>query len=561
MSSTPTYASREDQARAEIGETEVSLPLAKAIVMIFLVLIFSVPVIQLGLSTCKDGESAVTFITAFDGAAADMQKAAGEKEGFIGSVLAANDVLNKRIKESETSLDDNLFLSQLMLSDVQAFMCRLGVGNEKAFVGEDGWWFYEPGVVSITGPGFLEPDQLKVRSKTGVQPDPVLAIMDTRDQLKAMGIELIVMPVPVKPSIHPGQFANTGDQYGSEGIRNRSWALFANRLAEAEIMLFDSQELLCAMDTDVPHAYLKTDTHWTPQAMQWVAAELGEMLRYDNPSVEAPDPIYKRTPQEVSNLGDIGVMLKLPEGQTLFPQETVTIQQVERVDGKPLSEEQGAEVLLLGDSFSNIFSLEDMGWGSSAGFAEQLRVELNQPVRSIVRNDEGARATRKMLSTSLKRGEPLLAGIKVVVWQFAARELALGNWTLIELPHVDAPESSTPEPAQPSADGVRVTGEILAVSGRPEKGAVYKNFIMKLHVGDMKLADGSDFEDGEGVVHVLAMKDKVILPSAKLKAGDKSTFIIKPWDDVRRRYETMKAGVLDDEEVELLSELYWGELP
>ena len=56
-----------------------------------------------------------------------------------------------------------------------------------------------------------------------------------------------------------------------------------------------------------------------------------------------------------------------------------------------------ADVLLLGDSFSNIYSLESMGWGTSAGFAEQLSYSLRRPVDRLVQNDQGAFATRPVL--------------------------------------------------------------------------------------------------------------------------------------------------------------------
>ena len=42
-------------------------------------------------------------------------------------------------------------------------------------------------------------------------------------------------------------------------------------------------------------------------------------------------------------------------------------------------------MLVLGDSFSNIYSLESMGWGDSAGFIEHLGYALARPLDRIVR--------------------------------------------------------------------------------------------------------------------------------------------------------------------------------
>lgn len=87
-------------------------------------------------------------------------------------------------------------------------------------------------------------------------------------------------------------------------------------------------------------------------------------------------------------------------------------------------------MLLLGDSFTNIFSLGTMGWGEAAGLAEQLSYELQRPVDRFVQNDAGAYATRERLAQALREDPQRLDRVRVVVWQFAARELAFGDWRL-----------------------------------------------------------------------------------------------------------------------------------
>ena len=84
---------------------------------------------------------------------------------------------------------------------------------------------------------------------------------------------------------------------------------------------------------------------------------------------------------------------------------------------------------MLGDSFANIYSLASMGWGDSAGLVEHLSYALGRPVDRILQNDDGAFATRDILR---RDGPARLAGKRVVIWQFAARELAFGDWRVIE---------------------------------------------------------------------------------------------------------------------------------
>jgi alginate O-acetyltransferase complex protein AlgJ len=100
---------------------------------------------------------------------------------------------------------------------------------------------------------------------------------------------------------------------------------------------------------------------------------------------------------------------------------------VVQADGSPWRSSREADVLVLGDSFSNIYTLESLGWGTSAGFVEQLSYGLRRPVDRLVQNDQGAFATRAMLGRDSRR----LDGKRVLVYQFAARELAFGDWQVI----------------------------------------------------------------------------------------------------------------------------------
>jgi len=58
----------------------------------------------------------------------------------------------------------------------------------------------------------------------------------------------------------------------------------------------------------------------------------------------------------------------------------------------------------------------------------RLALALGRDVDVIAQNDSGAFATRKLLSEALVAGEDRLAGKRVVIWELASRELAVGDW-------------------------------------------------------------------------------------------------------------------------------------
>ncbi len=130
---------------------------------------------------------------------------------------------------------------------------------------------------------------------------------------------------------------------------------------------------------------------------------------------------------EVQQTGDIVPMLDLPDGQRLYPPESVWLRRVVNADGSGWRSSRDADVLVLGDSFSNMYSLESMGWGTSAGFVEQLSYALRRPIDRILQNDDGAFATRAILAADTGR----LKNTRVVVYQFAERELAFGDWKIV----------------------------------------------------------------------------------------------------------------------------------
>ena len=175
---------------------------------------------------------------------------------------------------------------------------------------------------------------------------------------------------------------------------------------------------------------MKTDTHWRPEVMESVAAELAAFVRAQValPEPVATQPVVERV--EVENIGDTARMLDLPDDDTLFPPERVVLRRVLSEDGSPWRPTRGAPVLLLGDSFSNIYTLESMGWGTSAGFAEQLSDALALSLDRIIQNDAGAWATRDLLRQDSAR----LEGVRVVIWQFAVRELSAGDWKILPIP-------------------------------------------------------------------------------------------------------------------------------
>jgi hypothetical protein len=471
----------------------------------------------------------------------------------------------KELKAAEKRLEDQSTVSQWLLPRVQSVLTgALGVGNEQALAGRDGWLFYRPDVEYITGPAFLDPEGMKRRAeKSGIRPDPFSAIVDFRNQLRARGIDLMIMPVPVKPGIDAEMLAGKATSGGA--LQNASFASFIERLGIEGVPVFDPTPLLMERKRarGGQPLYLQTDTHWRPETMESVAQALAKSLNARGPlaglsGTGLPAGTLQVLDKEVSGLGDIAIMLRLSKTQRIFPLQTVTIHQV-ALDTGLWHAEKDADVLLLGDSFSNIFSLEAMGWGDSAGFAEHLSRALGRrTIDCIVRNSNGAFATREILSQELARGRDRLAGKKLVVWEFAARELAFGDWKLLPM-KIDRPTPTESFSLKPGEQAT-VTATVEASSPIPRPGAVpYKDHIFSLDLVDIVDPRHPETSGAHALVYLWSMRDNVWTPAARLRPGDKVAVRLRSWDDVSAEYEKFNRSEIDDAELQK-EEPLWGEL-
>ena len=430
---------REAIARRDLGHTVVSPSITRLLVGTFLLLISLVPIVEIAADRIRatSNDAAVStwshlahipgeVRTAFRGVTASTAT-----PGLWQRVRAGNRRVLAGTQAFERALEHDSIIGRALRPHAQLLLTSwLHAGNERVYPGRDGWLFYRPDVEYVTGRGFLDRAQLARRRAAGsevttaVQPDPRTAIAAFHRQLAARGITLVVMPTPVKAGVHPEMLARGSRQVGpARVLQNRSYSAFIDDLARDGVLVFDPSTTLAAARDDGPQ-YLKSDTHWRPEAMELVVERLAGFLAGHVQLSAVADPDYRIDRVELRNTGDAARMLDLPAHARLLLPEAIFLRRVLLPDGSTWRPSRTADVLVLGDSFSNIYTLESMGWGTSAGFVEQLSYTLRRPVDRIVQNDEGAFATRAILDRDPER----LAGKRVVIYQFATRELVFGDW-------------------------------------------------------------------------------------------------------------------------------------
>ena len=171
------------------------------------------------------------------------------------------------------------------------------------------------------------------------------------------------MPTPLKPGVHPEMLARRYRD-ATEVLHNPSYRVLVEDLRRAGVLVFDPSPALAAARRSGPQ-YLTTDTHWRPEAMEGIAELVAGFITTHANLPAAGDPGYRTERVEVHNTGDTARMLDLPSDATLFPPEGVWLRRVLQPDGSPWRGSREADVLVLGDSFTNIYALESLDGGKS----------------------------------------------------------------------------------------------------------------------------------------------------------------------------------------------------
>jgi hypothetical protein len=325
--------------------------------------------------------------------------------------------------------------------------------GEKAVLGRNGWYFYRPGVEYLTYPSVL--DKRSQRDTTTniidaspviLKDDPIRAIVHFRDQLARYGIDLLVVIVPGKASIYPDML-NTRYRPGDAGLLSHSLQVI-DRLQDEGVGVVDlfrafGEERL--RDAEAGDSlYLSKDTHWRARGLRLCARLVAERIRqypwYDQ-GWETTE--YVLDSVVVNRVGDVGTMTTLPDFRVrdialsfnIEPTKCYQVFQVRRnEEGEEVSrvlyrdDYNRSQIMVLGDSFSRIYQTDDP---RSAGWIAHLAYELSQPVASFVSDGGASTLVRQTLARRLAEAReegkrPVLAGKKLVVWEFIERDLRFG---------------------------------------------------------------------------------------------------------------------------------------
>ena len=344
-----------------------------------------------------------------------------------------------------------------------------GCGRDTAET-SDRWLFYRQDVEFL-----VQPSPLDVRSAK--LDNPIKAIEKFRDQLKAKGVELLVVVTPGKPSIYPERLTgrdSDGVAGNAAGLQSHGKKIL-DSLAKLGFNTVDLYTPLLAAkkdDSTLGPLYLNDDTHWTPRGAELAAAEIAAAVkRLDSDgkinltelrqkhadgsypmSFVAKDSVADRMGDvgEMSGLNKFGVFkTQRVTGHVVMQQNINSLADSICIDSAykecknnsntlclwtsltacgfkydttvtPFKDDfRNSKILILGDSFSRIYQTDSP---VNAGWIAHFAKNMNRPVASIV-SDGGAST---LVREKLARKAGVLKGKKLLIWEFVERDLRFG---------------------------------------------------------------------------------------------------------------------------------------
>lgn len=322
----------------------------------------------------------------------------------------------------------NRVVGQDFATELRNSVQKLEKERTAAVAGQDGWLFFTAELRLFFVGRFWGTDAAGVsRAHKRELADPLPAIVDFHQQLKARGIDLLVVPVPPKALIYPDKAFLPAVAGNVPHILKP----FYDELRVAGVDVLDLTPLFVKnRETEHGPVFCKTDTHWSGIGCVLAAQAIAEKVRG---KIQKPATAkeYVAEWKEAEREGDLANLVARDGHKS--PPEKIAVQSVsEKGIGAAVQDDPNSPLLLLGDSHTLIYHDADF-LPVRAGLVDQLALQLGFAPDLIGTSGSGATPVRINLYRRSVKDAGYLAKKKVVVWCFAAREFteATEGWAKV----------------------------------------------------------------------------------------------------------------------------------
>ncbi len=296
-------------------------------------------------------------------------------------------------------------------------------GDKPVIEGKDGELLFVSELRSM-GAGPFWGDDAQKANKTAKpdRRDPLPAILDVHEQMKAAGIDWVFVPVPAKITTTDGIVPGAPTCKGRVDVYHEG---FYAKLREAGVPVLDIGGTLRALAKKPgSRAHCASDTHWSPAACKAVAAAILEHVGDKEWRTSAPKIEYRAVAKDLEFVGDMRTLLGQKE-----PQEKVAATRIEDQNGKPPVSSKESPILLFGDSHCLVFQAGGDMHADGCGLGDHLAHRFQMPIEVVGVRGSGATPSR----VSVRRSGSL-ANKKLAIWCLSVREFTESSgWSVFAL--------------------------------------------------------------------------------------------------------------------------------
>lgn len=306
--------------------------------------------------------------------------------------------------------------------------------NRTTVIGRDGWLFFAPELRHVSVGQFWGERAVVVSQARDLDTtDPLPAILDFKQQLDALGVDLLLVPVPAKSLIYPDRLADDFSVPLPFPRLDAAHQEFYAILRDSGIDVLDLMEpfLDDRYHSDGP-LYCRKDTHWSGVGCVLAGRAIAKETRSRPWFPGQQSTSYSAGWESISIDGDLTA-----DVSPTPVREELRLRRIVQPDPMPpqeVSPDPTSPLVLLGDSHGLVFHAGDDMHTTGAGLADQLAFELGFAVDLVAVRGSGATAARVNLLRRAQRDSEYWSNKRLVVWCFSVREFTESDgWSLVPL--------------------------------------------------------------------------------------------------------------------------------
>jgi len=276
-----------------------------------------------------------------------------------------------------------------------ALVDQLVPGSTKIVMGRDGWILHQLELQFVTDASLVGESAIQTHGNPPEKVGPASVIIDFHRQLQERGIEMYLMPIPVRPVIYPESVLGQEPFAKRETIPNLHPSLqeFLSVLRESGVRVIDLTPTFLREREHPEHGavFCPSDTHWTPYGITLATKILAAEIK-EKPWFEAvPKQRYRQRWIMKTISGRLYQRYEDATGIVLEP-DPVWMREIVLETEEGLKEfgiqHPESPVIVIGDS-------NTARWANhSSGLAHSLAFELGFPVDVLSAAGGGANTSR-----------------------------------------------------------------------------------------------------------------------------------------------------------------------